>query len=247
MSSPAPRFHHLAAGIRKLRLVVAPGRRNIGTGCAFSAGRELHMRASTAYFAGAGTVIAAIVGGIGGGLLFADIVSPKGPKQEMTRLEQRMSAQPIQVKADPSEPAPNPAAPPSSTTAAAPAAPAPMPPQAQSEATKTVPAAAPPADAVAAKQPAAPAVQSEVPPSQPSASKSAEIPSHRRKRRNRPPLRPRMHWPRPRTSTSSEPLQISDAASDVSNGPRSGARSSGRNRSCAKLRKRYGKKPKPGR
>ena len=38
------------------------------------------MRASTAYFAGAGTVIAAIVGGIGGGLLFADMVSPKTPK-----------------------------------------------------------------------------------------------------------------------------------------------------------------------
>ncbi len=57
------------------------------------------MRASTAYFAGAGTVILAIAGGVGGGLLFADIVSPKTPKTEMTRLEQRMSAQPIQVKA----------------------------------------------------------------------------------------------------------------------------------------------------
>jgi len=79
------------------------------------------MRASTAYFAGAGTVVAAIVGGIGGGLLFADMVSPKAPKLEMTRLEQRMSAQPIQVKAG-SEPAENPAAPPSVATAAAPAA-----------------------------------------------------------------------------------------------------------------------------
>ena len=69
------------------------------------------MRASTAYFAGAGTVVAAIVGGIGGGLLFADMVSPKTPKQELTRLEQRMSAQPIQVKSG-SEPAANPAAPP---------------------------------------------------------------------------------------------------------------------------------------
>ena len=73
--------------------------------------RSFDMRASTAYFAGAGTVIAAIVGGIGGGLLFADIVSPKSPKPELTRLEQRMSAQPIQVKAG-SEPAANPAAPP---------------------------------------------------------------------------------------------------------------------------------------
>ena len=114
------------------------------------------MRASTAYFAGAGTVIVAIVGGIGGGLLFADIVSPKTPKQELTRLEQRMSAQPIQVKADPSEPAPNPAATPSSTTAAASTAPAPPP--AQTEA-KITPAATPPADTLAATQAAVPVTQ----------------------------------------------------------------------------------------
>ena len=91
------------------------------------------MRASTAYFAGAGTVIAAIVGGIGGGLLFADMISPKSPKQELTRLEQRMSSQPIQVKAEPSEPAPNPAAPPPSTTAAAPTVPAPPPAQTEAQ------------------------------------------------------------------------------------------------------------------
>jgi hypothetical protein len=36
-------------------------------------------------------------------------------------------------------------------------------------------------------------------------------------------------------------------ASGASNGPRSGALSSGRNKSCARSRKRYGKKPKPGR
>ena len=34
------------------------------------------MRTSTAYFAGAGTVVAAIVAGLGGGLLFANIVHP---------------------------------------------------------------------------------------------------------------------------------------------------------------------------
>ena len=56
------------------------------------------MRASMAYFAGAGTVIAAIVGGVGGGLLIADMISPKSPKGvEMTRLERRMSPEPIQV------------------------------------------------------------------------------------------------------------------------------------------------------
>ncbi len=64
------------------------------------------MRASTAYFAGAGTVIAAIVAGVGGGLVIADMISPKSPRQgtEMTRLERRMSAEPIQAAPGPSEP-----------------------------------------------------------------------------------------------------------------------------------------------
>jgi hypothetical protein len=80
------------------------------------------MRASMAYFAGAGTVLAAIVGGVGGGLLIADIVSPKSPKQELSRLERHMSQQPIPAAATPSEPvpylsAPQPSAP--GTTAAA--------------------------------------------------------------------------------------------------------------------------------
>jgi flagellar biosynthesis GTPase FlhF len=64
------------------------------------------MRASTAYFAGAGTVIAAIVAGVGGGLVIADIISPKSPKQgtELSRLERRMSPEPIQAASGPSEP-----------------------------------------------------------------------------------------------------------------------------------------------
>jgi hypothetical protein len=66
------------------------------------------MRASTAYFVGAGTVIAAIVVGLGGGLLMANIVSPNSPRNgtEMTRLEQRMSTRPIPVITGPSEPVP---------------------------------------------------------------------------------------------------------------------------------------------
>ncbi len=87
-------------------------------------------------------MIAALAGGIGGGLLFADMISPKGPQQEMTRLEQRMSSQPIQVKAEPSEPAP------------AAASTAPAPPPAQTEA-KIAPAATP-SDTMAATQPAVP-------------------------------------------------------------------------------------------
>ena len=111
-------------------------------------------------------MIAAIVGGIGGGLLFADMISPQGPKQELTKLEQRMSSQPIQVKADP-EPVANPAATPPTTTAAASTAPALAP--AQTEAAKSAPAAAPRAETTAAAQPAAPAIQPEAPPSQPAA------------------------------------------------------------------------------
>ena len=38
------------------------------------------MRASTAYFAGAGTVVGAVVVGLGGGLMMANIVSPHTPK-----------------------------------------------------------------------------------------------------------------------------------------------------------------------
>ncbi|MDO8397938.1 MAG: hypothetical protein Q7T45_08955 [Bradyrhizobium sp.] len=125
------------------------------------------MRASTAYFAGAGTVIVAIVGGIGGGLLFADIVSPKAPKQEMTRLEQRMSSQPIDVKAG-AEPTVNPGAPPSSTTAAAPIVPEAPPTQPEA---KIAPAATPRADTVAATQPAVPVT--EAPASPPAAQKQA--------------------------------------------------------------------------
>ena len=56
------------------------------------------MRSSTAYFAGAGTVIAAIVAGLGGGYLFFSIVSPHPEKHgssEVTRLERRMSPEPI--------------------------------------------------------------------------------------------------------------------------------------------------------
>jgi hypothetical protein len=64
------------------------------------------MRTSTAFFAGAGTVVAAIAAGLGGGLLIADMVSPHSSRQEMTRLERRMSPEPIPVSNAPSEPVP---------------------------------------------------------------------------------------------------------------------------------------------
>ena len=62
------------------------------------------MRTSTAYFAGVGTVVAAVVAGLGGGLLISNIVSPHSPKTEMSKLEQRMSSKPIPVVNAPSEP-----------------------------------------------------------------------------------------------------------------------------------------------
>lgn len=68
------------------------------------------MRSSTAYFAGAGTVIAAIAVGLGGGYLFFSIVSPhpeKYPSSEVTRLERKMANEPVQAAAKPSpEPVP---------------------------------------------------------------------------------------------------------------------------------------------
>lgn len=65
------------------------------------------MRASTAYLAGGGTVILAIVVGIAGGLIMGNMVAPQSPKQgvEQTRLERQKSPEPVQA-AGPSEPVP---------------------------------------------------------------------------------------------------------------------------------------------
>ena len=64
------------------------------------------MRASMAYFAGVGTVVAAVAVGLGGGLLISNIVSPHEPRIEMSKLEQRMAAAPITATTAPSEPVP---------------------------------------------------------------------------------------------------------------------------------------------
>ncbi len=122
------------------------------------------MRTSTAYLAGAGTVIAAIVGGVGGGFLIADMINPKSPKQgiEQTRLERRMSPEPIPAANAPSEPvqylgvtqlsALN-------ATAAAVPTPAQAPAQTKTEDEKSAAPAAQATDSAAASQPAAPASQ----------------------------------------------------------------------------------------
>jgi type IV secretory pathway VirB10-like protein len=62
------------------------------------------MRTSMAYFAGVGTVVAAVAVGLGGGLLISNVVSPHEPKIEMSKLEQRMSSKPIAVTNTTSEP-----------------------------------------------------------------------------------------------------------------------------------------------
>jgi len=69
------------------------------------------MRSSMAYFAGAGTVIAAIAAGLGGGYLFFSIVSPHPEKHgsvEVTKLERRMPAEPIQAANNKGSPEPVP-------------------------------------------------------------------------------------------------------------------------------------------
>ena len=135
------------------------------------------MRASTAYFAGAGTVVMAIVAGVGGGLLIADIVSPKSPKQgtEITRLERRMSPEPIQAAPGPSEPVQYLAAPQLSALGAAVAA---APAQAQTETGNSQSAGAQPAETAAAAQPDAPAPQAATPAAQPVAHEQAAAPEN---------------------------------------------------------------------
>ena len=91
------------------------------------------MRAATAYFAGVGTVAVAIAGGLGGGLLLGDIMSPQQPKypsSEVTRLEQRASQQPIQAANGATQPVPYMAATQIANTVAEQPAPAQQPQQA---------------------------------------------------------------------------------------------------------------------
>ena len=65
------------------------------------------MRISTAYFAGVGTVIVAVAAGLGGGYLAANIANPPSG---VSKLERRMSAEPITVAAVPAQPVPRAAA-----------------------------------------------------------------------------------------------------------------------------------------
>jgi hypothetical protein len=52
------------------------------------------MRALTAFFAGVGTMVIVVVGGLGGGLLIADTMNPKTSVHEATKLERRTAFEP---------------------------------------------------------------------------------------------------------------------------------------------------------
>ena len=112
------------------------------------------MRTSTAYFAGVGTVIVAVTVGLGGGYLAANITSP--PTQAISKLERRMSAEPINASSAPAEPVRHVAA---TNSAAAPAQEQTQQPQPKPEAAAVAPSANPapveekPANNVAAAQP----------------------------------------------------------------------------------------------
>jgi hypothetical protein len=112
------------------------------------------MQTSTAFFAGAGTVAVAVVVGLSGGMLVANLMSPKTSGQEVAKLERRTAPQ--------SQPAPS--AQPNSYLAATEAASkapvvvekAPSPPQSAAEQAQPSPAPSPAAIA-AAPQPTNPA------------------------------------------------------------------------------------------
>lgn len=63
------------------------------------------MRASTAYFVGAGSIIAAIVIGLGGGIIAGNIMHPIAPKQgpDTSKMAQRAEAAPPATTNAPSE------------------------------------------------------------------------------------------------------------------------------------------------
>jgi len=101
------------------------------------------MRTSMAYFAGVGTVIAAVGAGLGGGYLAANISNP--PTQAVSKLERRMSAEPITVSTPPAESVAHVAA---TKPAAAPAQEQPQTqPQQQTQAQQQTEAASPSANA----------------------------------------------------------------------------------------------------
>ncbi len=122
------------------------------------------MRTSIAYFAGAGTVVAAIAAGLGGGLLMANIMNPHEAR-EVSKLEQRRAA-PQQAQQSPQ---PNAQQGTPSTVAASngPQAPTPYQAATQQAATKPVVVAPAPSNSPQPSSEASNAVPQAAPPAQP--------------------------------------------------------------------------------
>lgn len=134
------------------------------------------MRTSTAYFAGVGTVVAAVAVGLGGGYLAANVVSPHEPG--VSKLERRVSAAQIAATTAPSEPVARIV--PTTAAAANPVSPSPAAAAPQAEAQQT---SAKPEPQITASNVAASAEEKTVTNSQrsvqPTATKAAEQVSER--------------------------------------------------------------------
>ena len=193
-----------------------------------------NMRISTAYFAGVGTVIVAVAAGLGGGYLAANITNP--PTQEVSKLERRMSAEPISVATAPAEPVSRVVA---TNPASAPAQPQPLP-QPQTEAAAPSANAAPSTNNVRAE---------EKPPLKRRPIMSRQRgPYSRRCNLSNPPNRPKKRSLRlgmasreTATPTSNARTPKSVGPSGASAGPTSAASSSRASRSSRRLRRASGK------
>src|SRR5215471_12506761 len=110
------------------------------------------MRASTAFFAGVGTVVVAIGAGVGGGLTIAHMMSPLEPRLAMGKAERRAVPEMPPSTKDPLVPVPYLAATQATTNAAVVVPPAECSsPQQQAEASNSSPQASRPSDTQASR------------------------------------------------------------------------------------------------
>jgi len=110
------------------------------------------MRASTAFFAGVGTVVVAIGAGVGGGLTIAHMMSPLEPKLVMGKAERRAAPEMPPSTKDPLVPVPYLAATQATTNAAVVVPPAERSsPQQQAEASNSSPQASRPSETQASR------------------------------------------------------------------------------------------------
>jgi hypothetical protein len=146
------------------------------------------MRTSTAYFAGVGTVVFAVGAGLGGGYMAANIAHP--PVQTVSKLERRMSAEPIPVSTAPAGQVPYAASPAQANSKAAPAQEPQQAQQIQPSQTQSAPqaqAAAPAANALPVEEKTGSNVavaQPAPPPSKPAAEEKAATPPESNARAN---------------------------------------------------------------